>query len=196
MWCMVIRRSCRRLLGWRSARFRRSTALVRSTPDTTSGAATGPGLAGLNRLTVGLEDHVIAVSDAVKRSMPASLDVEVLIHGIDIEAVAAQKVHRGAVRHELGIADDEIVIGIVANFRKEKACDVLPRGRRQGDGWQSEGSVCLGGSGSARGRDPGPSRTAGAGGSVPDPGVSRRRHSRDERVRHLHHWRRATKVCP
>ena len=33
--------------------------------------------------------------------------------------------HRGAVRHELGIADDEIVIGIVANFRKEKAYDVL-----------------------------------------------------------------------
>ena len=85
----------------------------------------------LNRLTVGLEDHVIAVSDAVKRSMPASLDVEVLIHGIDIEAVAAQKVHRGAVRHKLGIADDEIVIGIVANFRKEKACDVLPEAAAQ-----------------------------------------------------------------
>ena len=85
----------------------------------------------LNRLTIGLEDHVIAVSDAVKRSMPASLDVEVLIHGIDIEAVAAQKVHRGAVRHELGIADDEIVIGIVANFRKEKACDVLPEAAAQ-----------------------------------------------------------------
>ena len=67
---------------------------------------------------------MIAVSDAVKRSMPASLDIEVLIHGIDIEAVA-QKVHRGAVRHELGIADEEIVIGIIANFRKEKAYDVL-----------------------------------------------------------------------
>jgi len=79
----------------------------------------------LNRWTIGMEDHVIAVSRAVKDSMPQGLDVEVLIHGIDVQAVAAQKVHRAAVRQELGIEDDETVIGIVANFRKEKAYDVL-----------------------------------------------------------------------
>ena len=79
----------------------------------------------LNRWTIGLEGHVVAVSDAVKQSMPTELDVEVLIHGIDVAAVAAQKAHRDDVRRELGIADDEIVIGIVANFRKEKAYDIL-----------------------------------------------------------------------
>ena len=79
----------------------------------------------LNRWTIRSEDHLIAVSDAVKQSMPVELDVEVLIHGIDVDAVAAQKAHRAAVRHELGIADDEVVIGIVANFRREKAYDLL-----------------------------------------------------------------------
>ena len=79
----------------------------------------------LNRWTIRSEDHLIAVSDAVKQSMPVELDVEVLIHGIDVGAVAAQKVHRTAVRQELGITDDEVVIGIVANFRKEKAYDLL-----------------------------------------------------------------------
>ena len=79
----------------------------------------------LNRWTIKSEDHLIAVSDAVKQSMPAELSVEVLIHGIDVGAVAAQKVHRDSVRQELGITDDEVVIGIVANFRKEKAYDLL-----------------------------------------------------------------------
>ena len=32
------------------------------------------------------------------------------IHGIDVESVAAHRVHRDEVRSELGIADDEIVI--------------------------------------------------------------------------------------
>lgn len=79
----------------------------------------------LNRWTIGLEDHVIAVSDGVKQTMPGDLDVEVVIHGIDVESVAAQKVHRDEVRRELGIGDDEIVIGTVANLRKEKAYDVM-----------------------------------------------------------------------
>lgn len=79
----------------------------------------------VNRWTIGWEDHVIAVSQAVRASMPGGLDVQVLIHGIDVQAVAAQKVHRAAVRKELGIEHDEVVVGIVANFRKEKAYDVL-----------------------------------------------------------------------
>jgi glycosyltransferase involved in cell wall biosynthesis len=79
----------------------------------------------LNRLTIRFEDHVIAVSEAVKNSMSRGLEVEVLIHGIDVEEVAGQKVHRDEVRRELGIAEDEYLIGIVANFRKEKAYDVL-----------------------------------------------------------------------
>lgn len=78
-----------------------------------------------NRWTIGLEDRVLAVSEGVKVSMPAGVDVEVLVHGIDVEAVAAQRAHRAEVRAELGIADDEWVVGIVANLRREKAYDVL-----------------------------------------------------------------------
>lgn len=79
----------------------------------------------LNSWTIGLEDHVIAVSQGVRHSMPLDLPVEVLIHGIDVQAVAAERANRETVRRELGIAPDEIVVGIVANFRKEKAYDAL-----------------------------------------------------------------------
>lgn len=79
----------------------------------------------LNRWTIRTEDRVIAVSEGVKATMPTELDVEVLIHGIDVESVAAQRVHRGEVRAELGMGDDEVVIGTVANFRREKAYDVM-----------------------------------------------------------------------
>lgn len=79
----------------------------------------------LNRLTVRLEDHVIAVSKAVRDSMPQRLAVEVLIHGIDSNVVASQKRHRDEVRSELKIGQDELVIGIVANYRKEKAYPLL-----------------------------------------------------------------------
>ena len=34
--------------------------------------------------TIGREDHVIAVSDGVRATMPPDLDVEVLTHGIDV----------------------------------------------------------------------------------------------------------------
>lgn len=79
----------------------------------------------LNRWTIGFEDHVIAVSQGVRDTMSPDPDVEVVIHGIDIESVAAQAGHRDEVRGELGIADDEFVIGTVANLRKEKAYDVM-----------------------------------------------------------------------
>lgn len=79
----------------------------------------------MNRCTVGLEDHVLAVSDGVRASMPPGLDVEVLIHGIDLDAVASQRSHRHEVRAELGIEDDEVAIGTVANFRREKAYEVM-----------------------------------------------------------------------
>lgn len=81
----------------------------------------------LNRITIGREDHVIAVSDAVRQSMRCSSPIEVLEHGIDVEAVALQQRHRADVRAELGLTPDEYVIGTVANLRKEKAYDVLLR---------------------------------------------------------------------
>ncbi len=81
----------------------------------------------LNRATIGLEDRVLAVSAAVARSMDDRTDAEVVIHGIDMAAVAALRSARDDVRAELGVADDRIVVGIVANHRREKAYDVLIR---------------------------------------------------------------------
>lgn len=76
-----------------------------------------------NRATFGLDDADFAVSEQVRESMPARVaaSVEVLTHGIDLASVAAQRHHRDEVRGELGVGEDEVVVGIVANFRKEKA---------------------------------------------------------------------------
>jgi len=80
-----------------------------------------------NRLTFALDDAHIAVSADVRETMPRRWRdrVETIVHGVDIEAVRKQGLERDAVRRELGVADDEIVIGIVANLRPEKAYDLL-----------------------------------------------------------------------
>lgn len=76
-----------------------------------------------NRLTYALDDAHVAVSDEVRSSVDRGprRRLETLIHGIDVEAVRAQSTTRAATRAELGIAADTFVIGIVANFRSEKA---------------------------------------------------------------------------
>ena len=48
-----------------------------------------------------------------------------MLHGIDVDTVRAELPNRDAVRSELGIRPDEIVIGTVANLRWEKGYDVL-----------------------------------------------------------------------
>jgi len=80
----------------------------------------------VNRLTFRLDDAHVAVSHDVRSTIPASLreDVEVIVHGVDVDAVRRQRDHRDDVRRELGVDADEIVIGIVANHRAEKAYDV------------------------------------------------------------------------
>jgi glycosyltransferase involved in cell wall biosynthesis len=57
--------------------------------------------------------------------------VEVLEHGVVIDEIRALRSERQAVREELGIADDEIVFGTVANFRREKAYEVLLEAARR-----------------------------------------------------------------
>ena len=80
-----------------------------------------------NRLTIGLDDADLAVSADVRDTMgPHVRDrVEVLVHGVDLAAVRAAASEREAVRAELGIGPDEVVVGTVANFRAEKGYDVL-----------------------------------------------------------------------
>ncbi len=78
-----------------------------------------------NHHTIRFDDHTLAVSDDVAATMDGRDDIEVLVHGIDLSATAALAGERAAVRAEFGIGDNEVVIGTVANFRREKAYDVM-----------------------------------------------------------------------
>lgn len=75
-----------------------------------------------NQATYRLNDAVFAVSDDVRDSVPARLrtHVEVLVHGIDLERVRAHAGDRSMVRAELGVADDELLVVTVANYREHK----------------------------------------------------------------------------
>ena len=76
----------------------------------------------LNTLTSRWDAASFAVTDEVRDSMsgPAANRAETLQHGIDVESTAKAVADREAVRAELGIGLDEIVVGTVANFRPQK----------------------------------------------------------------------------
>ncbi len=76
----------------------------------------------LNERTIGLDDHVFAVSEQVRDSMsPRIRDrVEVLIHGVDVDAIAARRSEREAARAAHGVTDDDLVVVTVANLRANK----------------------------------------------------------------------------
>jgi glycosyltransferase involved in cell wall biosynthesis len=79
-----------------------------------------------NRLTIRLNDATIAVSDDVRSTIQGidTAKVTTIVHGVDLAAVRAS-VDRTAVRAELGAAADDIVVATVANFRREKALEIL-----------------------------------------------------------------------
>jgi len=91
-----------------------------------------------NRVTLGLDDATLAVSDAVRSSMGRRRQVEVVRHGIDLDRVRSHLASRDAVRAELGVAPDETLVVTVANLRPgkgypyllEAARSVLKGGRR------------------------------------------------------------------
>ncbi len=76
----------------------------------------------LNAWTYRLDDAQIAVSRDAWSSVPEGLRgrLEVLDHGIDLDAVRAHRAHRAEARRRLGVDDDTVVVGTVANFRPEK----------------------------------------------------------------------------
>lgn len=80
-----------------------------------------------NLLTYPLDDAQFAVSAPAAASPPSRLarNVEVLIHGIDIEQVRGSRRQRAAKRQELGVDEDTVVVSTVANLRREKGYDVL-----------------------------------------------------------------------
>ncbi len=75
----------------------------------------------LNGWTMGRDAADFAVSDVVRDTLPERLRArtEVVVHGVDLDAVRAHADREGA-RAELGIGSDEIVFGTVANFRAQK----------------------------------------------------------------------------
>ena len=84
-------------------------------------------------LTTPLDAHHWAVSDQVRDTMWRSRrqGYEVLIHGIDTEAVPAAPDARARLRAELGVADDEVLSLTVANLRKNKDYPNLLRAARR-----------------------------------------------------------------
>lgn len=86
----------------------------------------------MNAATFGLDDAHLAVSSAVVDSIPKRLrrNIRVLVHGIPVEETRSQKTARDAVRAELGVAPDEVLVGTVANVTKQKAYPDLLRAAR------------------------------------------------------------------
>jgi len=88
-------------------------------------------------LTSGLGDARMTVSAAVRDSLPAPIRRRslVVLQGIEVEEVTVHAAQRDAVRLELGLEPHTLVVGTVANLRREKgypdlltaARDVLER---------------------------------------------------------------------
>lgn len=77
----------------------------------------------LNALTWPLDDAHLAVSEEVQASVQPYFGAprtEVVVHGIDLAEVRRARADRTRVRRELGVADDEVLIGTVANYREQK----------------------------------------------------------------------------
>ncbi|MGH9017672.1 MAG: glycosyltransferase [Acidimicrobiales bacterium] len=85
----------------------------------------------LNRLGIGRDAGLIAVSASVGGALPAPLRrrATVIVHGIDQRRIAEVRsrgaVLRAEVRAEIGLADDELLALTVANLRTQKGYDVL-----------------------------------------------------------------------
>jgi glycosyltransferase involved in cell wall biosynthesis len=80
-----------------------------------------------NRITFGVDDAQIAVSPFVAESIPPRRRrrMEVVIHGVDLNKIDAARGARHEVRAELGVRDDEVLIGTIANLRRQKGYEVL-----------------------------------------------------------------------
>ena len=87
-----------------------------------------------NAATFVLDHHTVSVSEEARSSVigPLRRRVETLHHGIDVEAVRSALTRRAATREALGIGPTEIVAAQVANFRREKAHEVLVDAAGQG----------------------------------------------------------------
>ena len=81
----------------------------------------------LTAVTQPLDSAVMAVSNVVRDGMAARHrpGVEVVTHGVRLVSSEQRRAWRREVRAELGVADDEVLLGTVANLRAAKGYDVL-----------------------------------------------------------------------
>ncbi|CAA9236073.1 MAG: hypothetical protein AVDCRST_MAG76-1518 [uncultured Acidimicrobiales bacterium] len=82
-----------------------------------------PGTRLANRLTYGLDDAHLAVSEDTWNTIGPKqrTSVDVVVHGIVLEEVVRWREQRAAVREELGLGDDVVAVVTVANLRAQKA---------------------------------------------------------------------------
>ena len=75
-----------------------------------------------NAFTARLDAAVFAVSEEARDSMSPRqrARAEVLVHGVAVGEIAALRSERTAVRRELGVADDTVLLGTVANYHPKK----------------------------------------------------------------------------
>jgi L-malate glycosyltransferase len=75
-----------------------------------------------DRLTANSQEVRLAVSGAVRDSMPSRMraDARVVRHGIDTAKVRAVAPHRDAIRASLGVPSGDLLVGTVANLRATK----------------------------------------------------------------------------
>jgi glycosyltransferase involved in cell wall biosynthesis len=75
-----------------------------------------------NALTAPWDDAVIAVSDETRGSFPnrRRRRAETIVHGVPLDDIRAGASDRAAVRRELGVADDALLVGTVANYHPKK----------------------------------------------------------------------------
>jgi glycosyltransferase involved in cell wall biosynthesis len=76
----------------------------------------------LNAATFALDAEHIAVSDAVRASIarPFNHRIHTVIHGVPLEAIRQHAAERDVWRRRVGVSEDQILIGTVANFRAQK----------------------------------------------------------------------------
>lgn len=77
----------------------------------------------INSATYGLDDAHLAVSEPVRASVATRHrdQVEVAVYGVQVDEVRAMRAERPAVRDELGLGGDDVVVGTVANYIAQKA---------------------------------------------------------------------------
>lgn len=78
----------------------------------------------LNRLTFGWQTAVVAVSDEVARSIQATINPKIpvvtILNGVDTNSFRFDQSERMRIRQDLGIAEDEVLVGVIAVFRFQK----------------------------------------------------------------------------